>query len=214
LLALTLTCLLLGVIVTLVLVFAPASALRVVGYVVGGLTGAALVGWGVTAAASWAHVSAELGSGFESVGISIEELQGTWDSVASSPGFRWESPDCDSTAHYEKRAGEKFVRVQNVCRNLATGLVSVADGRAWPTKQPGVLAVSFFPGAYGSFVVRAKAPGYLVVTDRESSVGWLLRKQGQQRASEAVESLIAQLESFVGPVQRRHDLRKVKTEGA
>lgn len=205
-LTLVLTCVIVATVLALVLAFAPLSALRIIGYTVAGLTSGFLLGWAGVAAGTWAQVTDVRG---DTVHVDWEkELLGQWEAVASSPTFRWESPDCDSTARYTL-LGNGTIEVQNTCYNTKTGQVQVAVGKAAVTKKSGVLAVSFFPGVFAAFVVRDKNTDgtLLVVTDRLQEVGWLLRKK-VTRPTET-EEFVARLEKLVGPVQRRHELREV-----
>lgn len=190
-----------------VLLVSTASAGFWVGVIFLVLTGLFLVTWFLAAVITRANVTAIEGT---SVGLDLEVLTGPtfreWESVASSGDFTWESPNCDSTAIYGVH-NETEIKVQNVCKDVKTGQVSMATGTAAATDVPGVLAVSFFPGIYGSFVVRQINPDrtLLIVTDAKNLFGWLLRKKGTRPPD--TKEFVSRLKQLVGPVVLRHDLR-------
>ena len=104
----------------------------------------------------------------------LDEYSGTWYEIARYPQ-RFERDCINVTAQYERVGGK--VRVVNTCQKRKTGKVTQGKGWAYPTEWDGVLAVSFFPGAFGNYTVVRREPDLSIVTNPKRSSLWILSRQ-------------------------------------
>lgn len=98
----------------------------------------------------------------------------SWDSLAETKS--WFNRDCDQSVATYTLNEDGTVTVHNECFADFEKTREV-KGTATTTKIPGVLAVSFFPGTAGQFVVREQNGRFVIVTNGDNTSGWLLHAQ-------------------------------------
>ncbi len=140
-----------------ILVLIPSSP-KPVGYLFLGVSVVVGLVWGTASFVSWLGTNSKPTG--DSIEVTPEILTGKWDSVASDSTFKYEGPNCDSTALYTPT--KDGIEVQNVCIDVISGKTKTATGLAQVTPFPGSLSVSFFPGIQGSYVVRQMNQNVLV----------------------------------------------------
>ena len=104
------------------------------------------------------------------------EYQGKWYEIARLPN-NFQSESCkDVTANYTVE-GDR-IKVQNCCSDESSSLQpQCSTGWAYQTKNEGVLAVSFFPGIYGSYTVIKRETDISIVSNPDRESLWILSRE-------------------------------------
>lgn len=108
------------------------------------------------------------------VAIDPREYSGKWYEFASVPA-RFERGCSNTTAEYSVD-GDRL-RVLNTC--FRNNHWTRASGYAYPTKNPGVFGVSFFPGVFGNYTVIYRDPTTSIVSDSGMKYLWILSRTPQ-----------------------------------
>lgn len=168
-------------------------AKQAVGYVFVGLGGAAALGWSLMAMSTWSQA----GAGKSHSGLARElnvrglserfkgltsfqpdDLLGTWDTLVG-PAWKYEPVNYQSRAVIFRDAGAQL-KIQNCSTENTTNRIKCATAELKQVgESPQVLAVSYFPGAYGSLVVEALRDNLLVLSSHDRV--WLLARRGRTK---------------------------------
>ena len=94
-----------------------------------------------------------------------------------SDANNFQSESCkDVTANYTVE-GDR-IKVQNCCSDESSSLQpQCSTGWAYQTKNEGVLAVSFFPGIYGSYTVIKRETDISIVSNPDRESLWILSRE-------------------------------------
>lgn len=74
--------------------------------------------------------------------VNLKKYQGKWWEIAKKPAIFQTSCISDTNANYELKEG--YVEVENKCKTIF-GIPQSIKGKAFPTDDPNVLQVQFFP---------------------------------------------------------------------
>jgi apolipoprotein D and lipocalin family protein len=127
--------------------------------------------WGITALVTWNNAK-KVSKDQKAVAVDVEEYQGKWYEIARYEQ-KFQKGCSDVTANYFVHGNR--LRVLNTCVK-PDGSAKTASGWAYPTKNDGVFAVSFFPGIYGNYTVVKREHDISIVSNRSKSSLWVLAR--------------------------------------
>lgn len=107
------------------------------------------------------------------VAVDLQEYKGKWYEIARYEQ-RFQKGCKDVTANYFVHGNK--LRIVNTCVKSNGTTSKTASGWAYPTKNDGVFAVSFFPGIFGNYTVVYREPDISIVSNPSRSSLWVLAR--------------------------------------
>lgn len=150
-------------------------AKKIVGFVVFGIGAIGGLVWAAVAFGSYWRACGPDASRLQlgkMASFEQEQLLGRWTVLASSD-WKYEPPQCDSSARFFKVANNMYI--ENCCRSLQTRQVTGCATAALASVAADRFAASYFPGVYAQLSVKHLDNDLLVLGSGDKA--WVLRKQ-------------------------------------
>jgi apolipoprotein D and lipocalin family protein len=149
------------------------AGLVLIGAAVGGL--ASIVSW----------FSAKRGpEGVDTVPVDLSKYAGLWYEIARLP-TSFQKGCTNTTAEYVNYGNK--IRVINRC--FRDGEQTTGKAWAYPTGNPGIFGVSFFPGIFGNYSVIRLSDTTSMVSNNKKTMLWILHRNSKMSETELADHL-------------------------